>query len=111
MDAIIAISGVIDIVADSKDAYVIYNGHKIMSKITGSGCMLSAFTTAYLAANKNNKLMATLAAFCAMGVAGVIAQKRMGELDGNASFRNYLIDAIYNMTGEQLEAMAKYEKR
>ena len=32
MDAIIAISGVIDIVADSKDAYVIYNGHKIMSK-------------------------------------------------------------------------------
>ena len=44
MDAIIAISGVIDIVADSKDAYVIYNGHKIMSKITGSGCMLSAFT-------------------------------------------------------------------
>ena len=22
-----------------------------------------------------------------------------------------LIDAIYNMTGEQLEAMAKYEKR
>ena len=111
MDAIIAISGVIDIVADSKDAYVIYNGHKIMSKITGSGCMLSAFTTAYLAANKNNKLMATLAAFCAMGVAGEIAQKRMGELDGNASFRNYLIDAIYNMTGEQLEAMAKYEKR
>ena len=38
-----------------------------------------------------------------MGVAGEIAQKRMGELDGNASFRNYLIDAIYNMTGEQLE--------
>ena len=111
MDAIIAISGVIDIVADSKDAYVIYNGHKIMSKITGSGCMLSAFTTAYLASNKDNKLMATVAAFCAMGVAGEIAQKRMGELDGNASFRNYLIDAIYNMTGEQLEAMAKYEKR
>ena len=57
----------------------------------------------YLAANKDNKLMATVAAFCAMGVAGEIAQKRMSELDGNASFRNYLIDAIYNMTGEQLE--------
>ena len=111
MDASIAICGVIDIVPDSKDAYVIYNGHKIMSKITGRGCMLSAFTTAYLAANKDNKLMATVAAFCAMGVAGEIAQKRMSELDGNASFRNYLIDAIYNMTGEQLEARAKYEKR
>ena len=67
MDAIIAISGVIDIVADSKDAYVIYNGHKIMSKITGSGCMLSAFTTAYLVANKDNKLMATVAAFLCYG--------------------------------------------
>lgn len=35
----------------------------------------------------------------------------MGRLDSNASIRNYLIDAIYNLTAEQLETMAKYEKR
>ena len=111
MDAIIAISGEYDIIANSKDAYIVYNGDKMMSRITGSGCMLSAMTTAYLASNKSNKLIATVSAFCAMGVAGEIARSRMSELDGNASFRNYLIDAIYNLTGEQLEKMARYEKR
>lgn len=111
MGTIIAISGVIDIIADAKNAYAVYNGDKIMSKITGSGCMLSALTTAYLAANPTNKLLATVSAFCSMGVAGEIAVKRMSTLDGNASFRNYLIDAIYNLTSEQLETMARYEKR
>ena len=44
-----------------------------------------------------------------MGVAGVIAWKRMQEGDGNATYRNRIIDAIYNMTGEKLEKGAKYE--
>lgn len=111
MNTIIAISGVIDIVADKTTAYVIYNGHKMMSRITGSGCMLSAFTTAYIAANKHNKLQAVTAAFCAMGAAGEIAAARMNKLDGNSSFRNYLIDAVFNMTSAQLEKMAKYEQK
>ena len=49
--AIIAITGTIDIVCDAERAYVIRNGHPMMSKITGSGCMLTAMITAYLVAN------------------------------------------------------------
>ena len=108
LNTIIAISSAIDIVADKDTAYVIYNGHKLMKDITGSGCMLSALTTAYITANKQNKLTAVLTAFCSMGIAGEIAANRMNTLDGNSTFRNYLIDAIFNMTGEQLEKMAKY---
>lgn len=111
LHTVIAISGVTDIVADSKNAYIITNGTKMMSKITGSGCMLSALTTAYIAANPHDKLMATVAAFCAMSIAGELAEKRMEKLDGNSSFRNYLIDAIFNMDSVQLERYAKYEKR
>lgn len=111
LNTIIAISGNVDIVADSKTAYVITNGTKMLGKITGSGCMLSALTTAYIAANPYDKLSATVAAFCAMSIAGELAEKRMGELDGNASFRNYVIDAIFNMDNIQLETYAKYEKR
>lgn len=44
-----------------------------------------------------------------MGVAGEIAWTRMQEGDGNATYRNRIIDAIYNMTGEELEKGAKYE--
>ena len=30
-------------------------------------------------------------------------------MDGNASYRNYIIDAMYNLTPEELERGAKYE--
>ena len=46
-----------------------------------------------------------------MGYAGEIAHARLSELDGNASYRNYIIDAICNMTPAQLEKGAKYEVR
>ena len=46
-----------------------------------------------------------------MGLAGEIAHERLTPLDGNASYRNYIIDAIYNMTPEMLEKGAKYEVR
>ncbi|MEG0779208.1 MAG: hydroxyethylthiazole kinase [Oscillospiraceae bacterium] len=107
--AVIAITGAIDLVADSKTAYLIRNGHPIMSRVTGTGCMLSAMTAAYLAANPDHVLEATAAAVCAMGLCGEIAQARMTEQDGTASFRTYLIDAISNLDGETLEQGAKVE--
>lgn len=109
--AIIAITGAIDIVADSEKAYCIYNGHPDMSKITGTGCQLSAMTAAYVTANPDTPLEATAVAVCAMGLCGENAKERMNDLDGNSSFRNYIIDAVYNLTGNNLERGAKYEVR
>lgn len=109
--AVVAITGAIDIVADSEKAYCIRNGHPMMSRITGTGCQLSAMTTAFVAANPQQPLEAVAAAVCAMGYAGEIAHDRLSEADGNSSYRNYIIDAICNMTPEQLEKGAKYEVR
>ncbi|MDO4664131.1 MAG: hydroxyethylthiazole kinase [Erysipelotrichaceae bacterium] len=110
-EAIIAITGAIDIVCSEEKAYVIRNGHEMMAAITGTGCQLSALTAAYITANPDHVLEATAAAVCAMGLAGEIAHDRLGALDGNATYRNYIIDAIYNMTPEQLEKGARYEVR
>ena len=46
-----------------------------------------------------------------MGYAGEVAHRRLTEMDGNSTYRNYIIDAIYNMTPEMLEEGAKYEVR
>ena len=108
---VIAITGAIDIVCDGAKAYVIRNGHPMMAAITGTGCQLSAMTAAYITANPGDTLGAAAAAVCAMGLAGEIAYARLTKLDGNSSYRNYIIDAIYNMTPEQLEEGAKYEVR
>ena len=109
--SIIAITGAIDIVADSNKAYCIFNGKPMMSKVTGTGCMLSSLTACYIAANPDNPLEATAAAVCAMGLCGEIAYNRLTKLDGNSTYRNYIIDAMFNLTGEQLEEGAKYEIR
>ena len=111
MGAVIAITGAIDIVADGKKAYCIRNGHPMMSSITGTGCQLSGMMTAYLVANPDEPLKAAAAAVCAMGLAGEIGWSHMKPEDGNSTYRNRIIDAIYHMNGETLEKGAKYEVR
>ncbi|MBR2490088.1 MAG: hydroxyethylthiazole kinase [Ruminiclostridium sp.] len=109
--AVIAITGAIDIVADRETAYCIRNGHPMMSSITGTGCQLSAMTAAFVTANPDHPLEAAAAAVCAMGLAGQIAHSRLTEQDGNATYRNYIIDAVYRMTPEMLKRGANYEVR
>lgn len=109
--AVIAITGAIDVVADAERAYCIRNGNAMMASVTGTGCQLSAMTAAFVTANPDSPLEAAAAAVCAMGLAGEIAHARLTPMDGNSSYRNYIIDAIYNLTPAQLEEGAKYEVR
>lgn len=110
-NSIIAITGAIDLVADTNRCYVIRNGRKEMGKITGTGCQLSGLMTAFMAANPDHLLEACAASVCAMGLAGEIAYTHLESYEGNSSYRNRIIDAIYHMDGEQLEKGAKYEIR
>ncbi|MBN7773105.1 hydroxyethylthiazole kinase [Clostridium aminobutyricum] len=108
--AVIAITGAIDIVADKEKAYVIRNGHPMMAKITGSGCMLTAMIGAYLTANPDHPLEATAAAVTAMGLCGEKAYNKLQEANsGNSSYRNYLIDEIFKLDGEELNRGARYD--
>lgn len=109
--SIIAITGAIDLVGDERKCYVIRNGRPEMGKITGTGCQLSGILAAYLTANKDNKLEAAAAAVILMGLAGEIGWSRMEDGDGNVTYRNRIIDAIYNMDGETLMKGANYEIR
>ena len=111
LKCVVAITGAIDLVSDASETYVIKNGLPQMSAITGTGCQLSALVAAFVAANPENVLKATAAAVCAMGLCGELAWKRMREGEGNSTYRNRIIDALYNLQGEQLERGANYEKR
>ena len=108
--AIVAITGAIDIVADSQRAIAIRNGSPIMGKMTGAGCMLSCIVAAYAVANKENTLAAVVAAIAGEGLAGQIAAERMSPADGNGSFRTYLLDALYNMDAQMLAEGARIEE-
>ncbi len=109
LDTVVVISGAIDILANpSGSAYAVRNGDAMMAHVTGTGCMSTALLAACTAVSEDT-LAAALAATCAMGVVGEQAKKRLRALDGNASYRTYLIDAVFHLSDEILEREARYD--
>ena len=112
LGSVIAMSGAIDIVADKNTAYVIRNGHSMMSDITGTGCMLSSVVGVFISANPDNILKATAVALSAYGLAGELAYKKTMEMDGYTStLRMNLIDYMGKMNAEMFQGGAKIEVR
>ena len=109
--AVVAVTGAIDLVADAERCFVIRNGRPEMGRITGTGCQLSGMMTAFVAASPGSALEAAAAAVCAMGLAGEIGFTHLAEYEGNSTYRNRIIDAIYHMDGACLDEGAKFEVR
>ncbi|WMI81280.1 hydroxyethylthiazole kinase [Anaerotignum sp. MB30-C6] len=111
--AVIAMTGAIDVVANESKGYAIRNGNPLMSKITGTGCMLSGVVAAYCVANPKHLLDATAVAVAAMGLSGEIGFERLEKtaLGGTSSYRTYIIDAMSNMSDGILQEGIKIEAR
>ena len=106
----VAISGPIDVIADGEHAALLRNGCATMSRITGSGCMVTTLAGAFCGALPSETFRAACAALAAMGVCGEIAEaRRLQNGTGNATFRTDLIDAVFNLTEEQLTKGVRYE--
>ncbi len=109
LHSVIAISGKIDLISNGKESCVLRNGCATMARITGSGCMLTSLIGAFCGAYEDS-FLAACAAMAAMGISGEIAEeKRLRNGTGNATFRNDLIDALFNLTEEQLKQGVHYE--
>ena len=109
-EAIIAVTGAIDLVTDGVTTYVVRNGRAEMGRVTGTGCQLSALLAAALAVEPLGLLASVAETVALMGTAGEIAWAQMGERDGNATYRTRIIDSIYCMTDEELSAHSRITK-
>ena len=109
LKTVIAISGRIDVISNGKETCVLRCGCATMARITGSGCMLTSLIGAFCGAHENAYL-AACSAMAAMGISGELAEeKRLRNGTGNATFRNDLIDAVFNLTEEQMKQGVHYE--
>ena len=103
-------TGAVDLAASGKTVYRIYNGHPMMRRITGSGCMLSAVTGACCAAWPDQLLEACAGAACLMGVAGERAFARTErEQGGTGSFGVFLTDAVSRMEQDGWKGEMRFE--
>ena len=107
INTVIAITGVIDIITDGRTLYTVENGHKIMSKVTGTGCMCTSLIGSYLGARENN-LLAALSGVVSMGIAGEIAYENLsGNYGGTGSLKVGILDVIFNLNEEVIMKRGK----
>lgn len=110
--AVITVTGPKDIVAGEKYLYTIKNGHPMMSKVSGTGCMLSVITGAFCAAVPSDHALAAASAAAMFGVAGELAFEQLTSKGGGTStYRSYIIDEVSNMTAEKMREAVKIEIR
>lgn len=108
--AVVVVTGETDIVANQTETFCIKNGHEMMSRITGSGCMLTSVIGAYCGANRMRILQSAVAAVAAMGICGELAFNKVHATDGGTGlFRAYLIDYMSKLNETTLKAGMKIE--
>jgi hydroxyethylthiazole kinase len=103
LNTTLAVTGPTDIVTDGTRIVRILNGHPLMGRITGSGCMATATIAAFLTVDAD-ALSAAATALSFFGLAGEIAG---GDSDGPGTFMVRLLDALYLITPEVLEKRAR----
>jgi hydroxyethylthiazole kinase len=103
---IVAMTGESDWLTDGTQHYRINGGHPLMPRVTTLGCGLSALVTAFIAANRQNPLGATAAALTCFAVAG---ERAGNNAQGPGSFQVALLDALYQLTPDDLTTNAQLE--
>ncbi|KAF7906956.1 hypothetical protein EAE99_011968 [Botrytis elliptica] len=91
---VVLMTGAVDILSDGVRTFAISNGHEILGRITGSGCVLGTIISAMLAVSREDKLLAVLSALLHYEIAAEIAAVRE-DVRGPGTFVPALIDELY----------------
>ncbi|MGN7357891.1 hydroxyethylthiazole kinase [Paenibacillus sp. SAF-054] len=92
---VVAITGKEDVITDGTKGYVIRGGHPIMTRVTGTGCLLTSVMGAF-AAVEPDLLTAGAAALAFYGAAADRAYAAAGHR-GPGSFQTAFLDALAEM--------------
>jgi hydroxyethylthiazole kinase len=103
LGVVASVTGPVDHVSDGETTVAIANGHELLGTVSGTGCMSSAITGCFLAANAD-AVEAAAEALAAFGVAGEDAA--VGAR-GPGSFHVALYDALYNLDPAALDRRAQ----
>ncbi len=104
---VVSVSGATDIIVEKGRIIKTLNGHPLMPRITGMGCVATAITAAFAAVDPS-RFHAAANAMSLMGIAGEIAAERSS---GPASFEVAFIDALYNLSESDIQLRLKAETR
>ncbi len=99
-----AITGKVDIVTDGNRLYQVENGHEMLSRITGTGCMATTVIASFLGVEKDY-LIAAIGGLVTFGIAGEKAAK--GNEGKPGSFQVALFDSLANLSSNNIIEMGR----
>lgn len=108
LNTIIVITGKEDVITDGERTFILRNGHPILTKVTGTGCLLTSVIGAFTAVEKDY-VKAAVAAVTFYGVAAEIVASKTVE-QGPGSFQIELLNQLANVTAEDVEQYGNVEE-
>jgi len=102
-----SVTGPVDHVSDGRRVLTVANGHALLASVTGTGCISSALTGAFLAGKPDAPLEAAAEALAAYGVA---AEDAAAGADGPGTFHARLYDALAALDPATLDERTRIEE-
>ena len=104
---VVSMTGVIDVVTDGSRVFLVRNGNPAMDRLSGTGCMASSVTAAFIAV-ADDYAVASAAALAAFGLAG---ERAACGAHGPYTFRTALFDELAGLSPGDLAGHARIEER
>lgn len=108
LNAVVIATGKEDIVSDGKTTYSVQNGHPILTKVTGTGCLLTSIIAAFCAVEKN-QVNAAVAALSFYGIAAEIAAEKTAHF-GPGSFQIELLNQLALVSTDEIMTYSRFNK-
>ena len=102
------VTGKDDIITNGSETFAVHNGHPLLTKVTGSGCLLSAVVGAF-AAVENNYLEAATAALVYYGVAAEMAANKTDE-QGPGSFQMEFLNQLSMVSSSEIDLYGAFKR-
>jgi hydroxyethylthiazole kinase len=106
LNCIVVITGKEDVITDGTNTYLVANGHPLLTKVTGTGCLLTSVIGAF-AAVEMDLLQASVAALTVYGIAAEKAAVLTAEM-GPGSFQIEFLNQLYNVSTDDIHQFASY---
>ncbi|WP_407923541.1 hydroxyethylthiazole kinase [Alteribacter lacisalsi] len=103
----VVITGETDVVTDGDSVYSVFNGTPELTKVTGTGCLLTSVLASFCAVGSDNLLEA---AVCALGFYGIAAETAAGQSSGPGSFQISFLDQLGTIEDNKLKQNFRSKK-
>ncbi|MGO4887639.1 hydroxyethylthiazole kinase [Anaerobacillus sp. MEB173] len=108
LKCVIALTGQADVITNGEKLFVVHNGHPMLTKVTGTGCLLTSVVGAF-AAISDDLLTSSVAALVYYGIAAELAAKKVDD-KGPGSFQIEFLNQLANVSKAEVNNHSKCEE-